>query len=158
MTLTKKTFVMSNIKHQLIPNTYTVLNPEDCQKWFEWANDNGISVYAGYWIGKTNLSYSVDGHLISSDYAATDMQIPADEFLLRLQNKWDHPDEVTEPDYKTKYETLLQGVKDAIDEMEAKAIKANVIGNKLRDNDYHFTSNGLSLAIKILIEKTKIQP
>jgi hypothetical protein len=54
------------------------------------------------------------------------------------------------------YETLLQGVKDAKAEMVAKAIKADEIGNKLRDNDYHFTSNGISLAIKILTDKTGI--
>jgi hypothetical protein len=57
---------------------------------------------------------------------------------------------------EAKYETLLQGVKDAKAEMEEKSIKADEIGNKLRDNDYHFTSNGLSLAIEILTDKTNV--
>jgi hypothetical protein len=64
--------------------------------------------------------------------------------------------EVTEPDYKALYTELLQGVKDAKAEMEAKSIKADEIGNKLRDNDYHFTSNGISLAMKILTDKTNV--
>lgn len=169
---------MSNIKHQLIPNTYTVLNPEDCQKWFEWANDNGISVYAGYWIGETNLSYSVDGHLISSDYAATDMQIPADEFLLRLQNKWEGKalrvaiDRLKEQDYKAlyeaekaKYETLLQGVKEAKAEMDGVAkgldFDSSEALSKLeleRSDEYSYKANGVHIALEILTERTKIQP
>jgi hypothetical protein len=57
---------------------------------------------------------------------------------------------------ETKYETLLQGVKDAKAEMERRAIKANEIGNKEKDNDAIFAAFGLNMALEILTDKTNV--
>lgn len=60
---------------------------------------------------------------------------------------------VADLDYKALYEAQTKAIEDAIAEMERKATKADELGNKLRNNDYHFTSNGLSIAIKTLKQK-----
>jgi hypothetical protein len=58
-----------------------------------------------------------------------------------------------EPDYKAKYETLLQGVKDIKAEItENYLLNAN---GDIYEKGYAF---GLSKALEILTEKTKIQP
>ena len=76
--------------------------------------------------------------------------------LPAMPDKWEQPNEATEPDYKALYETLLQGVKDAKAEMERRAIKANEIGNKEKDNDAIFAAFGLNMALEILTDKTNV--
>jgi hypothetical protein len=154
-------------KHQLIPNTYCVLSPKDCEKWFRIADSRGLLNSGAFNLNDEDMLYVDKDGLIYSCLGAnyrnpanklnqTLSKIPAKEFLLRLEGEWEQPNEVTEPDYKALYTELLQGVKDAKAEMEAREIKAYEIGNKEKDNDAIFAAFGLNMALEILTDKTNV--
>ena len=158
--ISQRQFKPSKMKeHQLPNNFYTICeSTKQCKELFDWAKANGVQTKYDNYEDENCLAYqdALITSIVEDCIKDGFIFMPLDEFIAKLKGKWEQPNEVTEPDYKTLYTELLQGVKDAKAEMEAKAIKADEIGNKLRDNDYHFTSNGLSLAIKILSDKTGI--
>ena len=147
-------------EHQLIPNTYCVLSPKDCEKWFRIADSRGLLNSGAFNLNDEDMLYVDKDGLIYSCLGAnyrnpanklnqTLSKIPAKEFLLRLEGEWEQPNEVTEPDYKALYETLLQGVKDAKAEMNnqfRKKLYANTIILGMAYNN----------CIEILTEKTYV--
>ena len=155
---------MSN-KHQLIRNTYCILTPEDCKKWFEWAKENGIET-AWQYIENDNCLRTaiVKGELVfvTSKYNVCRefiefSEISADEFISRLQGKW-QPNEVS--DYqsfyeaeKAKNEKLTQGVKDAKAEMDKYSVAYQKSGEESWAGGKY---QGIMESIEILTEKTGI--
>jgi len=112
--------------HQLTPNTYCILSPAECQKWFEWAKDNGIETYSMWLRDENVLKLSHTGELIT--FEPIDLcggkEIPANEFLSRLQGKW-QTDEVSVKLPREAWETVLWGI-DAIKDKYEDASFINV--------------------------------
>jgi len=93
-------------KHQLPKNCYCILSPEDCKKWFKIADSQGLVNSGAFNLNDEDMLYVDKDGLIYSCREAnylnpankpkqTLSKIPAEEFLLRLQGKWEQPNEVT---------------------------------------------------------------
>jgi len=96
---------------------------------------------------KRNSTQSVDEYLQANNLKFNELQKVDDINVADLKT-----------DYKSKYETLLQGVKDAIDEMDKEAEINRQKMYRNHDNDFDLIAGGINQAIKILTEKTGIQP
>jgi hypothetical protein len=88
---------MNDTKHQLIPNTYCILTTEDCKKWFNWADKNGLDTCAFYEDGDDTIYlHGIDNDIVCCKLEnlkaypvfKIKQEISSDEFLLRLQGKF----------------------------------------------------------------------
>lgn len=99
--------------HQLIPNTYCILTPKDCKKWFEWAKENGVKTMSAY---NDNENYMLfeDDCVFTLEYEDIDFSyvkgIPASEFLSRLQGTWES-DEVIVKLNKEQHKVLTKALR-----------------------------------------------
>jgi hypothetical protein len=86
------------MKHQLIPNTYTICeSPEQCKELFEWAKNNGLNTYSTSDNGELVLSFSdfffviADNKKAISSLDKTYFAIPLPEFIARLKGNFIKP-------------------------------------------------------------------
>jgi hypothetical protein len=88
------------MKHQLIPNSYTVCeSTEQCKELFEWAKNNGIDTY----MQRTNadIVISCNGNMeivsfmddtdIDVEFWSTFNLVPLPEFIARLKGNFIKP-------------------------------------------------------------------
>ena len=75
-----------------------------------------------------------------------------------MPDKWEQPNEVTEPDYKALYEALVESVKDAIVEIRDNSNMAASLMLSKSDKSYGYISEGMDDAISILKRKTGVFP
>lgn len=106
---------MSN-KHQLIPNTYTICkSTEQCKELFELANSKGIVNFdMPYYKGETHIAF-MDSVVHTNKFGILfengGVLIPLDEFISRLQGKWEQPNELSvklpNNDWEIVYKCLI---------------------------------------------------
>lgn len=106
------------MKHQLIPNTYTICeSTEQCKELFEWAKANGVKTYMDSNAGETVLSFGgaecTPKELVADlphtpKYFEEDGVIfmPLPEFISRLKGEWVEGISITLP--KDVWEEIWQ--------------------------------------------------
>ena len=148
--LPKRTFEMK--EHQLPNNCYTICtSTEQCKELFDWAKANGVETKYDNYEDENCLAYedALITTIVEDCVKDGFTFMPLAEFISKLKGEWEQPNEVTEPDYKTLYTELLQGVKDAKAEMN----------NQFRKKLYADTiilGMAYNNCIEILTEKTNV--